>query len=133
MPLRKTHRQLVDEATARIATLNMEEAKAKLHAQDVVFVDVRDPRELDREGQIPGAFHATRGMLEFWIDPTSPYFGPELGEGRQLILYCQSGRRSALATTTLVDMGRDDAARIECGFHAWKKAGLPVGERQRHS
>jgi 2-methylaconitate isomerase len=133
VPLRKTHRQLVDEATARITTLKLEEAKAKLHDQDVLFVDIRDPRELDREGQIPGAFHATRGMLEFWIDPTSPYFRPELGEGRQLILYCQSGWRSALATATLVDMGRDDVAHIEGGFHAWKKAGLPVGERQRRS
>lgn len=133
MPLRKNHRQLIDEATAKIRTLNLDEARARLDDANVLFVDIRDPRELDREGQIPGAFHATRGMLEFWVDPESPYFKPELGEGRQLILYCQSGWRSALATATLVDMGRDDVAHVEGGFDAWKKAGLPVSERQRRS
>ncbi len=91
VPLRETHRQLVDEATTTITTLSVEQASARWNDADVLFVDVRDVRELEREGQIPGAFHATRGMLEFWIDPTSPYLKPELGEGRQLVLYCQSG------------------------------------------
>lgn len=131
MPLRKNHRQLIDEATVKITTLSLEEARARLDDQDVLFVDIRDPRELDREGQIPGAFHATRGMLEFWVDPDSPYFKPQLGEGRELVLYCQSGWRSALATATLVDMGRERVAHIDGGFSAWKQAGLPIGERRQ--
>ncbi len=133
MPLRKNHRQLLDEATAKITTLTVDQARARLDDPHVLFVDIRDPRELDREGQIPGAFHATRGMLEFWVDPDSPYFKPQLGEGRELVLYCQSGWRSALATATLVDMGRDGVAHVEGGFTAWKTAGLPVSERQRRS
>ena len=131
MALRKNHRQLIDEASAKITTLSLAEAKARLDDPDTLFVDIRDVRELDREGQIPGAFHASRGMLEFWVDPESPYFKPELGEGRDLVLYCQSGWRSALATATLVDMGRDGVAHIGGGFSAWKEAGLPVGERRR--
>lgn len=133
MALRKNHRQLIDEATAKITTLSLAEAKARLDDSDALFVDIRDVRELDREGQIPGAFHAARGMLEFWVDPDSPYFKPELGEGRELVLYCQSGWRSALATATLVDMGRERVAHIGGGLSAWKEAGLPVGERPQRS
>lgn len=129
MPLRKNHRQLIDEATARITTLSLDEARAKLDDPGVLFVDIRDPRELDRLGLIPGAFHAPRGMLEFWVDPDSPYYKPELGEERELVLFCQGGWRSALATAALVDMGREGVSHIDGGFGAWKKAGLPVGER----
>ena len=127
MPLRKNHRQLIDEATAKITTLGLEEARTKLDDPQVLFVDIRDPRELDRAGQIPGAFHAPRGMLEFWVDPDSPYYKPELGQAPELVLYCQSGWRSALATAALVDMGRDGVAHVDGGFGAWMEAGLPTG------
>jgi hypothetical protein len=129
MPLRKSSRQLVDEASQKITTLTLEEARARLQDPGVLFVDVRDVRELQREGQVPGAFHAPRGMLEFWVDPESPYHKPELGPGRELVLYCQSGWRSALAAAALADMGVEGVAHIAGGFEAWKAAGLPVGER----
>jgi rhodanese-related sulfurtransferase len=133
MPLRKNYRQLVDEATQKITTLSPAEAHARIGDPDVLFVVIRDPRELDREGQIPGAFHAPRGMLEFWVDPDSPYYKPDLREERELILYCGGGWRSALATATLVEMGRDRVAHIDGGFGAWKEAGLPVAERPARS
>jgi rhodanese-related sulfurtransferase len=133
MPLRKNHRQLVDEATARITTLSLDDARAKLGTPGVVFVDIRDVRELDREGQVPGAVHAPRGMLEFWVDPESPYHRPELDPDQELVLYCQSGWRSALATAALVDMGAEHVAHVEGGFGAWKEADLPVVERERRT
>lgn len=130
MVLRKNHRQLVDEANARITTLSLEDAQAKRDQPGVVFVDLRDVRELQREGQIPGAVHAPRGMLEFWVDPESPYHRPELDPTEnELVLYCQSGWRSALATAALADMGAEHVAHIEGGFNAWKTAGLPTAER----
>ncbi len=129
MALRKNHRQLVDEANARITTLSLEEAEARRGRPGVVFVDLRDVRELQREGQIPDAVHAPRGMLEFWVDPDSPYHKPELDPTEhELILYCQSGWRSALATAALVDMGAEHVAHIDGGFSAWKAAGSPVTE-----
>ena len=132
MSLRKNHRQLVDEAHARITTLSLTEAQAKRDEPGVVFVDIRDVRELDREGQIPDALHAPRGMLEFWVDPESPYHRPELDPTEQeLVLYCQSGWRSALATAALTDMGAENVSHIEGGFGAWKAADLPIGERRR--
>ncbi|MDL5154668.1 rhodanese-like domain-containing protein [Actinomycetospora termitidis] len=134
MALRKNHRQLIDEATEKITTLTLEEAQEKLADPGALFVDIRDVRELEREGQIPGAFHAPRGMLEFWVDPESPYFKPELeGTERELVLYCQSGWRSALSTATLADMGVEKVSHVEGGFGAWKKAGLPTAERERKS
>lgn len=90
------------------------------------MVDIRDPRELEREGTLPGAFRAPRGMLEFWVDPQSPYFKPALDDGRELILVCGSAWRSALAAAALLDMGRTDVSHLEGGFTAWKAAGLPV-------
>ena len=87
MPLRKGYKQLVDEANARIRTLTLDEAKAKLGEEGVLFVDVRDVREADAEGMIPGAYSAPRGMLEFWIDPESVYFKPVFAEDREFILY----------------------------------------------
>ena len=134
MALRKNHRQLVDEAAARITTLSLEEARAKLDDPGVLFVDIRDVRELEREGQVPGAFHAPRWMLVFWVDPESPYFRPELeGTERELVLYCQSGWRSALATATLVDMGVEKVSDVDGGFQAWRSAGHPTAERAKKS
>ena len=115
-------KQLVDAANARITTIPVDQAKALLGDPGVQFVDIRDVRELEREGMIPGAFHAPRGMLEFWIDPQSPYFKPVFGEPKRFVLYCQSAWRSALATATLQDMGMDNVAHVQGGFSAWKAA-----------
>ena len=129
MPLLKTHRQLIDEASAVIETISTAEA-IRLHGDPgVVFVDIRDVRELEREGMIPGAFHATRGMLEFWIDPTSPYFKDVFGSGKRFVFYCQSGWRSALATRTVHEMGLAPVAHVEGGFRAWKDGGGPVAPK----
>ena len=123
MALNVTARQLVDAAMAEIETLTPEEAAALLGREDVQFVDIRDLRELHREGRVPGAFHATRGMLEFWIDPESPYFKPLFGEDKRFVFYCQSGWRSALATHTVQQMGLAQVCHIEGGFRAWKETG----------
>lgn len=121
--MKKGFRQLLDEANAEIDTLDVETAM-KLHGDDnTVFVDLRDPRELEREGTIPGAFHCTRGMLEFWIDPESPYHKPLFAETKRFVFYCASGWRSALATKTARDMGLGKVAHIEGGYRAWREAG----------
>ena len=100
MALRKGFRQLVDEAKSRITSIGLEEAKARLGRPGVVFVDLRDVRELEREGQIPGAFHCPRGMLEFWIDPDSPYYKDIFAPGKELVFFCNASWRSALAADT---------------------------------
>lgn len=120
------HKALVDAANREIETIPTDEA-IKLHGnKDVVFVDIRDPRELERDGKIPGAFHATRGMLEFWVDPASPYYKPIFGEDKKFIFFCAGALRSALATKTVQDMGLKPVAHMAGGFGAWKKAGGPV-------
>lgn len=128
MKLEKGFRQLVDEAKSRIRTFTLEEARARHGEADVVFVDLRDVRELEREGQIPGAFHCPRGMLEFWIDPESPYFKSVFGSGKEFVFYCSAAWRSALAADTAQTMGLPRVAELEGGFTAWKAAGLPVAE-----
>ncbi len=128
MALKKGYKQMLEEAQAKIQTLSVDEAMAKLGQPDVLFVDIRDVRELEREGTIPGAFHATRGMLEFWIDPESPYFKPVFGEDKQFVFFCQSGWRSALTTSTLQDMGLTRVCHIAGGYRDWKNAGGPTAE-----
>jgi rhodanese-related sulfurtransferase len=117
---------LVDEANAEIETLNAEQAIAAAKRDDVVIVDIRDPREIEREGRIPGAFACTRGMLEFWIDPQSPYAKPIFQEDKTFIFHCAGGLRSALAAKTAQDMGLSPVAHIGGGFAAWRDAGGPV-------
>ncbi len=124
--LKRGFRQLVAEATAEIETVAIENAKALLGQDDVLFVDLRDPRELEREGKIPGAFHCPRGMLEFWVDPESPYHKPVLASGKRLLFYCGSGWRSALSTKTVQDMGLANVCHLGGGFTAWKNAGGAV-------
>ncbi len=131
MPVTKGYKQLISEARARIRTLTLEEAHAKLGDPDTVFVDIRDVRELEREGMVPGAFHAPRGMLEFWVDPESPYYKEIFGSGKEFVLYCGSAWRSSLATAALQDMGMDKVCHMDGGFSAWKEAGLPVAERSK--
>lgn len=125
-PLNRSAAELVDEANAVVPPLSLDEAGALLGDDGVLFVDIREPKELAREGAIPGAFRAPRGMLEFWVDPSSPYHRPELDSGRRLVLYCGSAWRSALAARALHEMGIDDVTHVAGGFSAWKKAGLPV-------
>jgi len=91
-----------------------------------VFVDLRDIRELEREGRMPGAFHCPRGMLEFWIDPESPYHKPVFGEDKRFVFFCAAGWRSALAAQTAHRMGLKPVAHIKGGFGEWRKAGAPV-------
>ena len=95
----------------------------------VTFVDLRDPRELERDGMIPGAFHCPRGMLEFWIDPESPYAKEQFQTGDRFIFYCASGWRSALSAKVAMDMGLENVSHISDGFGGWRKAEGPVGEK----
>lgn len=122
------YRQLIEAARAEIDNVPARDAVALLGAEDVVFVDVRDVRELAREGMIPGAFHAPRGMLEFWIDPDSPYHKDVFAEDRRFLFYCASGWRSALAAETAKRMGLARAGHVDGGFTAWKEAGGAVAE-----
>lgn len=117
---------LVAAAKAEITEYSAGEAIELSKRPDVLLVDIRDPRELAREGKIPGAFHCPRGMLEFWIDPESPYFKPVFGEDRTFIFFCAGGMRSALATKTAQDMGLKPVAHIIGGFGAWRSAGGPI-------
>lgn len=127
--MRKTAKSMVDDAMEVITTYSVEEARELHGRDDVQFIDIRDVRELEREGVIPGAFHAPRGMLEFWADPESPYHKPVFGDDRHLVLFCAAGWRSALATKTLQDMGLEKVSHIDGGFTAWKEAGAPVAEK----
>ena len=128
MPLniKKGIKELCDEASAEIETLTVEQAQA-LHGKDgVTFIDIRDPRELWRDGGVPGAINVTRGMLEFWIDPASPYYKDFFNSGNKFVFFCAGGLRSALATKTAQDMGLTPVCHIKGGFGSWKKAGAAV-------
>ena len=119
-------RSLVEAAEKEIETLTVAEA-APLHGDaGVVFVDLRDVRELQREGRVPGAFHCPRGMLEFWIDPDSPYHKDVFAQDRKFVFFCGGGWRSALAAQIAQRMGLKPVAHIRGGFGEWKKTGAPV-------
>ena len=125
-PLKVSAKSLVESARREIKEYTATEAIALAKAPDVLLVDIRDPRELARDGKVPGALHAPRGMLEFWVDPDSPYYKPVFGEAKTFVFFCAGGLRSALTTKTLQDMGLAPVAHIEGGFAAWKAAGGPV-------
>ena len=126
MPITKGYKQLVDEAMAQVKTYSVPEVRARLGASDVQIVDIRDVREL-AAGTVAGALHAPRGMLEFWVDPASPYFKPVFAdESREFILFCGAGWRSALATKALQDMGMTNVAHIDGGYAEWVKQGAPT-------
>ena len=120
------YKALVDEANAKIDTVTAADAVLMAGRDDVVFVDLRDPRELEREGRVPGAFHCPRGMLEFWIDPESPYHKPVFAQDKTFLFFCAGGMRSALSAAAAKDMGLAPVAHIEGGFGAWRAAGGPV-------
>ncbi len=119
-------KELCAEADAEIETLTVEQAVALKDDPNVQLVDIRDVRELWRDGAIPGALHAPRGMLEFWVDPNSPYYKDIFGSGKKFVFFCAGGLRSALATQAVQHMGLTPVAHIGGGFGAWKKAGGPV-------
>ncbi len=126
LKLKKSVFDLVAEANKEIQTGNAQEAIRLKNDQNVVLVDIRDVRELAREGRVPGALHAPRGMLEFWIDPSSPYYKEIFGSGKRFVFFCAGGLRSALATQQVQRMGLGPVCHIEGGFKAWKEAGGPV-------
>ena len=117
---------MVAEANREVRVLSPEDAHAMLGRPDVNFIDLRDIRELAKTGRIPGAHHIPRGMLEFWIDPKSPYHKPLFDEDKTFVFYCAGGWRSALSAKTAQDMGLKPVAHIDGGFEGWAAKGLPV-------
>ena len=133
MPITKGFRALVDEAMAHVTTHSVDQVRQRLDDPALQLVDIRDARELEREGTLPGAINAPRGMLEFWVDPDSPYYKPVFGDaGKQYVLFCGAGWRSALAAKALQDMGMTNVAHIDGGFTEWAKQGAPVESYEAH-
>lgn len=125
MALKTTAAQMVADARARIEEIETADAIAMVDDPAVQIVDLRDPRERERTGFIPGSLHCPRGMLEFWVDPDSPYFKEVFAADKKFVFHCASGWRSAISVATLQDMGFQ-AAHLKEGFGAWEKAGGPV-------
>ena len=123
---RKTVGRMVEEAKRRIPNLSLAELQAELARGGTQLLDIRDVRERQSLGWIPGAIHVPRGMLEFWLDPTSPYYRARVDPEKRIVLYCAAGGRSALAADVLREMGFPDVAHLEAGFNGWVAAGLPV-------
>lgn len=126
MKLKLGIKELVAEAMSRVETIPAQTVSRLVTDPDVQIVDIRDIRELEREGSIAGAYHAPRGMLEFWVDPESPYHKPIFASGKRFVLFCGGGWRSALAADVLTRMGLPRVCHMEGGFKAWKDAGYPV-------
>lgn len=127
MPITRGFRALVDEAMAQVRTYSVADVRERLGQPGLQVVDIRDVRELQAEGTVPGSYHAPRGMLEFWVDPDSPYFKKVFAdEGKEFVLFCGAGWRSALAAKTLQDMGMTNVAHIDGGFTEWVKQGAPT-------
>jgi len=124
-------RTLLDEANAEIECVTPAALLGELGSDELVLIDLRDVRELEREGRIPDAVHTPRGMLEFWIDPESPYAKPIFQEQKRFVFYCQSGWRSALATAVANRLGLQGASHLEGGFSAWKESGGVIQAYER--
>ena len=125
-------KQLVEQATSEITTLSVEAAQKAQKGGSAILVDIRDIRELDREGRVPDAVHAPRGMLEFWVDPESPYHRDVFAQGdKTYIFFCAAAWRSALATKAMQDMGMNNVAHIEGGFSNWREQGAPIEIREK--
>lgn len=124
--IKKGIKELCAEAEREIETLTVEQALALADDPKVQLVDIRDIRELWREGAIPGAYHAPRGMLEFWVDPASPYAKDVFQSGKKFVFFCAGGLRSALAAKAVQDMGLTPVAHIAGGFGAWREKGGPT-------
>lgn len=121
MEVRRSVKSLVEEAESQVNTLSPAEVDAKLSQQGLILVDLRDIRELKRDGKIPGSLHVPRGMLEFWIDPESSYYRKEFDDAEELILYCNKGSRSALAAQSLQTMGIENVSHMAGGMEQWKE------------
>ena len=126
LKLKKTVAQMVAEANAEVETIPAAEAIKLKDDPNILLVDIRDIRELDRDGRVPGALHAPRGMLEFWVDPATPYHREVFASGKKFVFFCAAGGRSALAAQTLQRMGLEPVAHMGGGFGAWKAAGGPI-------
>ncbi len=128
----KSSQKLVEEAQKKIQTLSANEVKALLEKKEITLIDVRDIRELWKEGTIENSKHIPRGMLEFWLDPESSYYkSNKIKEIKKMVLYCALGWRSALATKSLVEMGFNNVAHVNGGFDALKKAGLKIVTKEK--
>ena len=124
--LKMGFKAMLGEANAQIETVSAEKAREYVGDENILFVDVRETQEVESSGGLPGSVHVPRGLLEFIADPESPMHKSELSSGRQLVLYCASGGRSALAAKTLQDMGLSDVCHIAGGFTAWVDIGGPT-------
>ena len=129
--MKKGFKTLLAEANEVVVTYTPAEAQVLLSDESVIFVDIRDAPELERDGQIPGAVHASRGMLEFLVDPDSPYHNPVFASGKKFLLYCASGGRSALAARQVQEMGLSSVAHIGGGLKAWKESSGTVANFQQ--
>ena len=128
----KSSQALVEEAKKSIETLNTEEVKQLMEKKEITLIDVRDIRELWKEGTIENSKHIPRGMLEFWLDPESSYYKTnKIKDMKKMVLFCALGLRSALATKSLVDMGFKNVAHVEGGFDALKKSGLNIISKEK--
>ena len=128
----KSSQELVDEANKKIEALSADEVKKLAEKNEITLIDVRDIRELWREGTIEKSIHIPRGMLEFWLDPNSQYYKEnKIKDLKKMVLFCAIGFRSALATKALVDMGFKNVAHVDGGFDALKKGGLKVIEKEK--
>ena len=128
----KSSQKLVEEATKSIETLNSEDVKKLLEKNEITLIDVRDIRELWKEGTIENSKHIPRGMLEFWLDPDSSYYNSnKIKDIKKMVLFCAAGFRSALATKSLIEMGFENVAHVSGGFDALKKSGLKVVMKEK--
>jgi rhodanese-related sulfurtransferase len=132
LKLKKTVKQMVAEANAEVEMIEAADALKLKNDPNILFVDIRDIRELDRDGRIPGALHAPRGMLEFWVDPETKYHREVFASGKKFLFFCAGGGRSALAAQTLQRMGLEPVCHMGGGFNAWKAAGGPVDSVKNH-
>ena len=127
----RSSQALVADAEREIATLTLDQVRAAMDDPNTVIVDIRDVRELWREGKIPGAIHSPRGMNEFWIDPTCEYHKPVYASSKRFVLYCAAAWRSALEAKMFQDSGLPNVAHMHGGFTAWKAAGMPIETVER--
>jgi rhodanese-related sulfurtransferase len=127
---RKTVGEMVAQAKTRIENLSVEQLASEMAQGGVQVLDIRDVRERRKLGFIPGSMHVPRGMLEFWLDPTSHYYSGKVDPTKRIVVYCAGGQRSALAADVLREMGFPSVAHLEVGFNGWAEAGRPV-ERER--
>ncbi len=124
----KSATEMVKEAKAQIENLNPQQVNEEISKGNATLIDIREAEELKQNGSIPGSVHAPRGMLEFYADDSLPYHKPEFDKNKRIILHCASGGRSALAASTLKQMGYENVAHMDGGYKAWKESGMPVSE-----